>query len=72
MMFILNEQEVKVNIGVHFYEAFKFNERNKLMNKNGWEEKAKGFHKSNGTVVDELIWPIDKRYLQYLRLSAKC
>lgn len=22
-------------------------------------------------VVDELIWPIDKRYLQYLRLSVK-
>lgn len=50
MMFILNEQEVKVNIGVHFYVVFKFNERNKLMNKNGWEEKAKGFHKSNGTL----------------------
>lgn len=50
MMFILNEREVKVNIGVHFYVVFKFNEHNKLMNKNGWEEKAKGFHKSNGTL----------------------
>lgn len=49
-MFILNEQASKVNIGVHFYVLFKFNERKELVNKNGWEEKAKGFHKSNGTL----------------------
>lgn len=35
---------------VHFFIAFKLNERNKLMNINGWEMKAKGFHKSNKSI----------------------